>query len=56
MADKPINPYGLGAKFIEYCVKQGWLTQQGSGGRGTKWYTTDKGRKELKKQFGIVEV
>jgi len=53
MADKSINPYWFGAKFISYCVKQGWLRQEGSGGRGTKWYPTDKGRKELKEKFGI---
>ena len=47
MSEKPINHYWLGSKFLEYCVKQGWLKQQGSGGRGTKWYPTDKGREEL---------
>jgi hypothetical protein len=39
--------------FIGYCVKQGLLVQQGSGGRGTKWYPTDKGRIELRAKFGI---
>jgi hypothetical protein len=52
-SEKPINQYWLGSKFLEYCVKQGWLRQEGSGGRGTKWYPTDKGRKELKEKFGI---
>jgi hypothetical protein len=53
MIDKPINPYWLGAQFISYCVKQGWLKQEGSGGRGTRWYATNKGRKELEEKFGI---
>jgi hypothetical protein len=53
MTEKTINPFWFGSKFLEYCVKQGWLKQEGSGGRGTKWYPTDKGRKELKEKFGI---
>jgi hypothetical protein len=52
--DNPINHYWFGAKFLEYCVKQGWLRQEGSGGRGTRWYPTDKGREELKEKFGIT--
>jgi hypothetical protein len=46
MSEKPINPYWFGAKFIEYCVKQGLLRQQGSGGRGTKWYLLTKAEKK----------
>jgi hypothetical protein len=53
MREKPINPYWWGAKFLSYCVKQGWLRQEGSGGRGTKWYPTGKGKEELKEKFGI---
>ena len=53
MTDNPINHYWFGSKFLEYCVKQGWLRQEGSGGRGTRWYSTDKGRKELKDKFGL---
>jgi hypothetical protein len=34
-------------------VKQGWLRQEGSGGRGTKWYPTGKGKEEPKQKFGI---
>jgi predicted transcriptional regulator len=55
MEKKSINPYWFGGKFLEYCVKKGWLIQEGSGGRGTKWYFTEKGRKELKEEFGIEE-
>jgi hypothetical protein len=53
MTERPINPYWVGGQFLGYCVKQGWLRQEGSGGRGTKWYPTDEGRKELKKKFEI---
>ena len=51
---KPINRYRFALKFLEYCVKQGWLRQEDCGGRGTRWYPTDKGRKELKEKFGIT--
>lgn len=53
MPERPINPYWLGGSFLGYCVKQGWLKQVGSGGRGTKWYPTEKGKKELKEKFNI---
>jgi len=42
-----------GARFLNYCVKQGWLRQEGPSGRGTKWYQTDKGEEELKEKFEI---
>jgi len=44
--EKPINPYALGAFFLEYCVKQGWLKKEGRG-RATRWFLTEAGRKEL---------
>jgi len=53
MSEMPINHYWLGSMFLEYCVKQDWLRQEGSGGRGTRWYSTEKGREELEKKFGI---
>lgn len=46
--EKPINPYALGAFFLEYCVKQGWLMKEGQG-RATRWYLTEEGRRELSK-------
>jgi hypothetical protein len=52
-SDEQINHYWFGSKFLEYCLKQGWLRKEGSGGRGTKWYPTEKGRNELKEKFGI---
>jgi hypothetical protein len=54
MSERPINPYWWGAKFLQYCVRKGWLRQEGSGGRGTRWYPTGKGKKELEEKFGIV--
>jgi hypothetical protein len=36
-----------------FCAKQGWFKQEGSGGRGTRWHPTDKGRKELKEEKEI---
>lgn len=53
MSEKPINPFWFGSKFLAYCVGQGWLKQEDSGGRGTKWDPTDKGKKELKEKFEI---
>jgi hypothetical protein len=53
MIERPINPYWVGGQFLRYCVKQGWLKQEGAGGRGTKWYPTDKGREALKEKFEI---
>lgn len=45
---KPINPYALGAYFLEYCVKHGWLRKKGRG-KSTRWYLTESGRNELSK-------
>ena len=50
---KPINPCWIGNLFLEYCLKKGWVTKEGSGGEKTKWYPTERGRKELKEQFEI---
>ncbi len=48
---KPVNPFAIGGGFLEYCVKQGWIVQEGKG-RAAKHYITEKGIKELK-EFGI---
>ena len=53
MDKRQINPYWFASKFLEYCVKNGWLIKEGSGGKATKWYPTEKGKKELKEKFGI---
>ncbi len=48
---KQINCYAIGGGFLGYCVKKGWLIQEGKG-RNAKYYVTKDGEKELKK-FGI---
>lgn len=53
MEKKAINHYWFGSKFPKYCVKKEWHIQEGKGRRCTKWYPTDKGKKALKKEFGI---
>lgn len=39
----PVNPFAIGGAFLQYCVRQGWLTQQGRG-RAMKYYITEAGR------------
>jgi hypothetical protein len=51
--DDPVNPFAIGGGFLEYCVRQGWLTRQGRG-RGTKYYVTEAGREALA-GYGIVK-
>lgn len=48
---KYINPFAVGGRFLEYCVKQGWLMKEGKG-RSAKYFVTEVGKKENKK-FGI---
>jgi hypothetical protein len=48
---RPINPFAVGGGFLNYCIKQGWLIQEGKG-RTAKYYATEVGTKELRK-YGI---
>ena len=48
---RQVNCYAIGGGFLTYCVKQGWLIQEGKG-RSTKYYVTKDGEEELK-GFGI---
>ena len=48
---KAINPFAIGGGFLDYCVRQGWLIQEGKA-RGAKYYITNEGEEGLKK-FGI---
>jgi hypothetical protein len=50
---KPVSVFAIGAGFLMYCVKQGWLTQRGLG-RAAKYYVTGPGRKALAR-FGITK-
>jgi hypothetical protein len=45
---EPINPFAVGGGFLNYCVGQGWLIQEGKG-RDSKYYVTEKGEKEIRK-------
>ena len=51
MDKRPINPFAVGAQFLAYCVRQGWLVQEGSGMRA-RWYLTETGEEGLR-TFGI---
>ena len=50
--EDPVNPFAIGGGFLEYCVKQGWLTRQGRG-RSTKYCVTKAGREALA-EYGIT--
>jgi hypothetical protein len=52
-AGDPVNPFAVGGGFLDYCVRQGWLIQQGRG-RGMKYYVTEMGRQALA-GFGITK-
>ncbi len=45
---EPVNTFAIGGGFLSYCVKQGWLLQEGKGRKAT-YFTTEKGKEELKK-------
>lgn len=48
---RAINPYLLGAGFLAYCEKQGWVISRGEGLK-KKYFVTEKGETGLK-GFGI---
>jgi hypothetical protein len=45
---KPINPFAVGAGFLAWCVKQGWLVQQ-----QREYFAHQNGARELRERFGI---
>ena len=45
---KQINPFAAGAGFLAWCVKQGWLVQQGK-----EYFALKNGVRELRKRFEI---
>ena len=49
---KSVNPFAIGGGFLDYCIKQGWLIQEGKG-RRAKYYATEEGENEFIK-FGIT--
>lgn len=46
---KGVNPFALGAGFLSWCVKEGWLVQ-----RGKQYFATREGARELSERFGIT--
>ena len=46
---KGVNAFAVGGAFLGWCVKQGWLVQQG----GKEYYATKDGRRQLKERFAI---
>jgi predicted transcriptional regulator len=48
---KSVNPFAIGGGFLDYCVRQGWLIQEGKG-RSVKYYVTKEGEEKIR-QFGI---
>jgi len=49
----PVNCFAIGGGFLDYCVKQGWLTRHRRG-RATKYYVTEAGREALA-EYGITK-
>ncbi len=43
-----INPFAVGGGFLAWCVKQGWLVEQGK-----QYFATREGARELRERFGI---
>lgn len=44
--NREVNPFALGAAYLEYCVRQGWLTKTGEGGKA-QYKLTPEGEKKL---------
>ena len=46
---KKINPYALGASFLQFAEKKGWLLNKGNVNR-PYYFLTEKGEKEFTKK------
>jgi hypothetical protein len=46
---KSVNPFAVGGGFLSWCVKQGWLVQQGK-----QYLATKEGVRELRKRYEIA--
>jgi hypothetical protein len=44
--NREVNPLALGAAYLEYCVRQGWLTKTAQGATA-QYELTDLGEKKL---------
>ncbi len=45
---KVADVFSIGAQFIDYCKKEGWIIEKGSG-KNKAWYITEEGEEKLKK-------
>jgi hypothetical protein len=45
---KRINPFAVGAGFLAFCVREGWLVQQ-----KREFFVQKGGARELRERFGI---
>lgn len=45
---KSVNCFAIGGGFLAWCVKQGWLVQQGK-----QYFATQEGKRELRERFDI---
>lgn len=52
MAEKKADPFLIGTKFLEHCLKNGWIVEKSESCCCTDFFITEKGEKELSK-FGI---
>lgn len=43
-----INPFAVGGGFLSWCVKQGWIIQQ-----GRQYFVTKEGARALRERFDI---
>jgi len=43
-----VNPFAVGGGFLSWCLKQGWLVQQGK-----QYFVTKEGARELRERFDI---
>jgi hypothetical protein len=48
-----LDPYSVAGGFLAYCIAQGWVEREGSG-RGSAYYVTRIGCRELESRFGII--
>jgi len=54
MNDKiAINPFHVGAEFLNYCIKQGWIELEMAEDKRLHYYVTDIGAKELYVRYGM---
>ncbi len=48
-----VNPFFIGAEFLEYCIRKGYLEFVLDGDKRVHYYVTDAGRDVLTGTFGF---